>query len=63
MVPALRKRHRRIWLVLAVIMPLLFVATMLVIPRPAYQDELYQTVEKKAQEQPASPDNSKEQDQ
>ena len=63
MVPALRKRHRRIWLVLAVIMPLLFVAAVLVIPRPAYQNELYQSTEKKVQAQPPATDNTNEQDQ
>lgn len=42
MVPALRKRHRRIWLTLSVIMPVLFVLAVLVIPEPTYQEKLYQ---------------------
>ena len=42
MIPSLRKRHRRVWLVLAIAMPLLFVAAVMVVPQPVYQDKLYQ---------------------
>ncbi len=43
MTPDLRKRHRLIWIVLAVILPVLFVLAVLVIPKqPAVQDTLYQ---------------------
>lgn len=40
MVPTLRKKHRIIWLILAVLLPVLFVAAVLVIPQPVYQEEL-----------------------
>ncbi len=42
MIPAQRKRHRIIWLVFAILLPILFVLTVLVIPKPVTQPELYQ---------------------
>ncbi len=42
MSPSLRKRHRLIWWVLALLLPLLFIGAILVIPKPAHQDTLYQ---------------------
>jgi hypothetical protein len=44
MVPSLRKKHRLIWIALAVLLPFLFVAALLVIPQPVYQDELPQSI-------------------
>jgi flagellar basal body-associated protein FliL len=52
MIPTLRKRHRQIWLVLAIILPLLFVAAVLVIPRPVYQEKLYQQPAKETSAEP-----------
>jgi len=42
MTPTLRKRHRLVWLVLAIALPLLLVLALLSIPQPAVQDKLYQ---------------------
>ncbi|MDX1907065.1 MAG: hypothetical protein SF053_08530 [Bacteroidia bacterium] len=41
MTPSLRKRHRYIWLVWAILLPILVVIAWLTIPTPAYQDTLY----------------------
>ncbi len=43
--PSLRKIHRRIWIAFAVILPVLFVAAVLVIPDEVKQEILYQNVE------------------
>ena len=62
MTPSLRKRHLLIWLVLAILMPVLFVAAILVSPEPAYQEELYQEPADQAvnQEQPRKePENER----
>ena len=40
--PTLRKRHRLIWLILAIALPLLFVAALMVIPKKVNQEKLYQ---------------------
>lgn len=45
MVPSLRTKHRLIWIILAVLLPALFVAAVLVIPQQVYQDELPQLIE------------------
>ncbi len=42
MVPSLRKAHRRIWIILAVLLPVFYVAAILVIPNEAKQEILYQ---------------------
>ena len=42
MVLSLRKAHRRIWIALAVILPILFLVAILVIPDEAKQETLYQ---------------------
>ena len=42
MIPSLRNRHRLIWIGLSLLLPLLFVAAVLVIPQTAYQDLLPQ---------------------
>ncbi len=52
---SLRKRHRQMWLVLGIILPLLFVAAVLVIPRPVYQEKLYQPPAKESSEQTPLP--------
>ena len=62
MIPTLRKRHRQIWLILAIILPLLFVAAVLVIPRPVYQEQLYQKAKKETLIQPVFPKQKKDQD-
>jgi hypothetical protein len=43
--PSLRKTHRRIWIVFAVLLPVLFVVAILVIPDEAEQEVLYQDVD------------------
>ena len=43
MTPSLRKRHRIIWMLLAIVLPLLFLAAVLSIPEKATQEKLYQT--------------------
>ncbi len=63
MILTLRKRHRQIWLILAIILPLLFVAAVLVIPRPVYQEKLYQNTEKETPTPTASPKQEKDQNQ
>lgn len=40
MVPELRKRHRQIWRVWAVLLPLGFVLSVLALPRKEYPDQL-----------------------
>lgn len=42
MTPTLRKRHRLVWLLLAIALPVLFVLALLSIPQPVMQDTLYQ---------------------
>ena len=42
MTPTQRKRHRQIWLALCILLPLGFVAAVLVLPQPVAQDNLYQ---------------------
>ena len=39
---SLRKAHRRIWLFLALLLPILFVAAILILPKDAEQNILYQ---------------------
>jgi len=43
--PSFRKTHRRIWIVLAILLPILFVAAITVIPKEIEQKVLYQDVE------------------
>ena len=52
MVPSLRKTHRRIWILLAVVLPVLYIAAILVIPDEVTQEKLYQdeTLEQTPQE-------------
>ncbi len=42
MKPSLRKRHRIIWLLLAVVIPVLFVLAILYLPERVYQEQLFQ---------------------
>lgn len=37
MKPSLRKRHRNMWLILAILMPVLFLLSVLVIPEKAVE--------------------------
>ena len=53
MVPSLRKKHRLIWIILAVLLPVLFVAAVLVIPQPVYQDKLPPSIKETDSEIPA----------
>ena len=41
----LRKRHRQIWIALAILLTILFVAAIMVIPQEVDQDILYQDTE------------------
>lgn len=41
-----RRRHRLIWLVLAFLLPILFVMTVLWLPEEAQQEKLFQAEEK-----------------
>ena len=41
----LRKRHRQIWIALAILLAILFVAAIMVIPQEVDQDILYQDTE------------------
>ena len=41
--PTLRKRHRIIWIIIAVVLPLLFITAIMVIPKKVKQEKLYQT--------------------
>ena len=41
----LRKRHRQIWIALAILLASLFVAAIMVIPQEVDQDILYQDTE------------------
>ena len=43
---AFRKRHRRIWIILAIVLPILFVLAVLAIPEKTIQNKLYQPIEK-----------------
>ena len=45
MVPSLRKTHRRIWIALAILLPVLYIASILIIPEEAKQEILYQDAE------------------
>lgn len=42
MTPHQRRLHRIIWLILAVVLPTLFLLEVLHIPKPVYQKQLYQ---------------------
>ena len=42
MVPAQRKRHLIIWTILAIVLPILFILSIMVIPKMVHQDQLYQ---------------------
>lgn len=46
MTPALRKYHRTIWMILAIVLPLLFIAAILSIPEKVTQEELYLEIKK-----------------
>ena len=46
MTPALRKRHRIFWMILAIVLPLLFLAAVLSIPETVTQEELYLEIKK-----------------
>ena len=41
MTPTLRKRHRIFWMILAIVLPILFLAAILSIPDEVTQEELY----------------------
>lgn len=43
MAPFLRKRHLMFWLILAIILPILFILSIMTIPEPVYQEQLYQS--------------------
>ena len=43
--PSLRKTHRRIWIVLAILLPILFITAMMAIPDEVEQEVLYQDVD------------------
>ena len=45
MVPSLRKAHRRIWIILAILLPILYIAAILVIPDEVEQEILYQDLD------------------
>ncbi|MCB0657061.1 MAG: hypothetical protein KDC57_13040 [Saprospiraceae bacterium] len=38
----LQRYHRRIWIILAVLLPLIILLAVLVTPRPVVQDKLFQ---------------------
>ena len=57
----LRKRHRQIWIALAILLAILFVAAIMVIPQEVDQDILYQDTESiEIQESQSKDTNQKE---
>jgi len=42
---AQRKRHRMIWMIMAVVLPILFTLAILWLPKEVYQDQLFQPKE------------------
>lgn len=42
MIYSLRKRHRTIWYILAILLPILFALAIWLVPNQLYQDKLYQ---------------------
>ena len=56
--PSLRKTHRRIWIILAIILPIIFVLAIMVIPKDAEQEVLYQDVDPIQLEQTKSEDSN-----
>lgn len=40
--PSLRQKHKMIWLIWAIVIPLLFIAAIMVIPKKVKQEKLYQ---------------------
>lgn len=42
MTPSLRKRHRFIWIILAIVLPILFGLAIRGIPQPVHQKVLFQ---------------------
>jgi len=52
MTPSLRKRHRVIWLILALLLPLLFGLAIWSIPKDAVQEKLYQSTSSISQPAP-----------
>lgn len=59
--PSLRKTHRRIWIVLAVLLPILFIAAIMVIPDEVEQEVLYQDADP-AEIQLKGPEDSSQKD-
>jgi hypothetical protein len=57
--PSLRKTHRRIWIVLTILLPILFVAVILVLPKDVEQDTLYQDTDPAQIQQLESKDSNK----
>ena len=57
--PSLRKTHRRIWIVLAILLPVLFVVAILVLPKDVEQDTLYQDADPAQIQQIESKDSNK----
>ena len=43
MSPKLRKRHRLVWTILAILLPVLFLLAIWSIPQPVVQETLYQS--------------------
>lgn len=43
--PALRKRHRIVWLLFAIVLPVLFIIAICNIPEKATQEKLFQKIE------------------
>ncbi len=56
---SLRKTHRRIWIVFAVILPVLFIAAVIAIPKGINQEVLYQDVDPVQLQQKDSEDSIK----
>ena len=46
MQPALRKRHKIIWIILAIVLPILFITAILNIPKKITQEKLFHKTEK-----------------
>ena len=61
MVPSLRKTHRRIWILLAILLPILYVAAIVVIPDEVEQEVLYQDSDSTQIEQQKSQDSNQKQ--
>ena len=45
MVPSLRKTHRWVWIILAILLPILYVAAIYVIPEEVKQETIYQVLD------------------